>query len=345
MDKSKKSLVDAYEKFPDAPEHYREAALDASLRQLFLAAVNHAQERIAWYSEKAQERSKVAKGIRWWSLFLFAVGTLAPIFLVFLLKLAAVAEQWKEPPTWDWLQWIASIPLAEVGYVLLALAGALVIFDQFFDASGSWMRFRQSEARLRVLLAELRFTWAELLTKHRGNVAIPQAAFEFVKPLREFVSKVELLAEEETKEWSRRFNERIEAFDRNPNLKIRFETDAKTSGPAASANEPPQTEAKKSSPTIDNTTLDSEVVTGLDTVTVRLAINDSATLDNESLALKVNETIVPIKPEGLIELPLEVGHTHRIVATARRTGQAVRGELQINPNLDDDHKALALDLT
>src|SRR5262249_38506690 len=95
---------------------------------------------------------------------------------------------------------------------------------QFFDASGSWIRFRQSQARLQVLLAEFRFAWAELMTTCGGICSDRAQAVECVTLLRNFVSKVELLAEEETKEWARRFHERIDAYDRNPNLKISLDT-------------------------------------------------------------------------------------------------------------------------
>jgi hypothetical protein len=93
-----------------------------------------------------------------------------------------------------------------------------------FDASGSWIRFRQSQARLQVLLAEFRFAWAGLMTMCRGICCDRAQAVEFVTLLREFVSKVELLAEEETKEWARRFHERIDAYDRNPNLKVSLDS-------------------------------------------------------------------------------------------------------------------------
>jgi hypothetical protein len=217
--------------FPDGPEAYREAALDGTLRRLFRGAVDQARARIEWYDAKSKERATAAKRIRKWSLLLFALGTLSPILLTFLVKVAAVAgEGGKDPTKWGPVDWLAAVPLAEVGYVLLAVAGALVIFDQFFDASGSWIRYRQSQARLEVLLADLRFAWAELMTTHGGTVNDRTQAAEFVALLRDFVTKVELLAEEETKEWARRFNERIATFDANPNLKVRLD-----SAPAGSA--------------------------------------------------------------------------------------------------------------
>jgi hypothetical protein len=114
--------------------------------------------------------------------------------------------------------------LAETGYVLLALAGALIIFDQFFDASGSWIRFRQAQARLEVLLAELRFAWAERMVECGGNLD-SKVTTDLVRLLRAFVTQIELLAEAETKEWAQRLSQRINAYDRNPNLRVALERD------------------------------------------------------------------------------------------------------------------------
>jgi hypothetical protein len=189
----------AYDDFPQSPSAFRDQA-DLTLERLFAAATFHAQSRIRWYDEKAFKRSRMAKNIRSMSLILFAFGTLAPIIVTLLFKFAELFGFDQKPRTeWIWLNYLFKIPLAEIGYVLLALAGALVVFDQFFDASGSWIRFRQAQARLEVLLAELRFAWAERMAACGGNVQPPIAA-DLIKLLREFVTQVELLAEAETKD-------------------------------------------------------------------------------------------------------------------------------------------------
>jgi hypothetical protein len=167
----------------------------------------------------------MAKNIRSLSLVLFAAGTLAPIVVTLLVKFAELFGFDREPRTdWMWLDYFFKLPLAETGYFLLALAGALVIFDQFFDASGSWIRFRQAQARLEVLLAELRFAWAERMAEC-GGVLERETAAGLIKLLRDFVTQVELLAEAETKEWAQHFSQRINAYDRNPNLRVALERD------------------------------------------------------------------------------------------------------------------------
>jgi hypothetical protein len=214
----------AYDNFPHSPSAFRDQA-DQTLERLFATATLHAQSRIDWYDEKASNKSRMAKNIRALSLILFASWTLAPIIVTLLFKFAELFGFDQKPRTeWLWFNYLFKIPLAEIGYVLLALAGALVIFDQFFDASGSWIRFRQAQARLEVLLAELRFVWAERIAACGGNIQ-PAIAADLVKLLREFVTQVELLAEAETKEWAQHFSQRINAYDRNPNLRVALERD------------------------------------------------------------------------------------------------------------------------
>jgi hypothetical protein len=334
----------AYTDFPDSPEAYREATTDATLRMLFRSAVAHAQDRIDWYSRKAADRARKAKGIRWWSLFFFAVGTISPVFLTFLVKLADKNVLGSDPP--NWVNRAASLPYAEIGYVLLAIAGALIVFDQFFDASGSWMRYRQSEARLQVLLAELRYGWAELLAKS-GGVVRPGAA-EFVRLLREFVLKVELLAEAETRQWAQQFRSTLEAFDRNPNLQVRIgeskngtgaaETSRADGHAAASGNgAPPAASAARAAS-------GAAVAAAPPSVNVRLAIDGIETLDEGSLVVTVHDVPVTVPASGFVEMTLEAGVAHRIVATARRRGQLVRAELTTTPTLNDEDAPLLLSL-
>jgi hypothetical protein len=212
----------AYSDFPDGPSAYRDHT-DGTLEKLFRAATLHAQDRIDWYDKNAWKRSQMAKRIRSSSVVLFAAGTLAPIVVTLLLKFAELLGFGQEPRTsWTWIDYIFKVRLAEIGYVLLALAGALIVFDQLFDASGSWIRFRQAQARLEVLLAELRFAWAERMVQCGGNPE-PKATTELVNLLRAFVTQIVLLAEAETKEWAQRFSQRINAYDRNPNLRVALE--------------------------------------------------------------------------------------------------------------------------
>jgi hypothetical protein len=170
-----RSLFDgAHGEFPDSPERYRAPTLDATLGALFHSAVDHASNRIQWYGRNAKIKSSTAKRLRKWSLILFAVGTIARISVAFLMQIAEKFGSGRRTRSeWNTFDYFAILPMAEVGYLLLAIASALIIFDQFFHSSGSWIGFRQSEARLQVLLAEFRFARAGLMAKNLLATSTP----------------------------------------------------------------------------------------------------------------------------------------------------------------------------
>ncbi len=281
---------------------------------------------------------------------LFAIGTLAPIVLTLLNKIETILRQM------GWSSWLTSIPMTEIGYVLLATAGALVVFDQFFDASGSWIRFRQSQARLEVLLADFRFSWAKSMAQTQGAQTTRDPVVPFTWLLRDFVIKVELLAEDETAQWAKRFSEMIDSFDRNPNLKVtvgsanadslgnRRSTDATSdsgNGDVASQGAPG---AAGTAPAPGNAPQRDRAATADTAVTIRLAIVGAVTLDSGSLQLFVDEELRPVPPDGLVELQLDAGHSHTVVATGRRNGQTLRDEFHEDITIDDENKSFALQL-
>jgi hypothetical protein len=353
----------AYLEFPARPEQYRGDAWNDTLSHLFDTAVKHATDRIDWYDDKAAKRATLAKGIRFTSLLLFALGTLAPILLTFLIKISAVSK--KTGPPLSWLDSIADWPLAEVGYVFMAVAGALVVFDQFFDASGSWIRFRQSQARLEVLLADFRFGWAQAMAEVNGPVAGKRPAVSFMTILREFVVKIEWLAEDETRQWARRFSQMIDTFDRNPNLKVSLgstqngqntgaakvdvqnadgsETAAHVSNEGASGL-PAASGASGASAVRESAVSATQTDASLPLVNVRLVIDGIESLDPGSLRLVVDDVEIADADDGLAEFRLEAGKDHAIVATGQRAGEAVRGELHENVTIEDEDKPLTIKL-
>jgi cell division protein FtsB len=201
----------AYKAFPISPDAYRGEAWDMTLTALFGVAVTHAEDRIAWYDRAARRYSRSARLIRRGCLTLFILGTLAPIVATLLARLG---------PHLGYERDLAQLPFAEAGYVLLAIAGALVIFDQFFGYSSSWIRFRQSQAKLEVMLADLRFSWVALISAQDPDAESIQRTKCSVL-LHDFIVTVERLAEAETREWATNFRSQIDAFDQSPQLSVK----------------------------------------------------------------------------------------------------------------------------
>jgi SMODS and SLOG-associating 2TM effector domain 2 len=284
----------AYRSFPEAPEAYRDAGREATLKALFDAALIHAEDRIAWYDRKAGSCAQVARCLRVAALVLFALGTLAPIVGTLLVRLAIPAAQ---------------LPFAECGYVLLAIAGALVIFDQFFGVSSSWIRFRQSQARLEVMLAELRFSWAGLMAKYGTNAAMVDTA-ECIGLLHDFVIRVERLSEEETREWAMNYQSQINAFDRSTELR------RSTAGPPLEASQRVHESA------------------------IHLTITNAHEI--EGLVLTVNDKPCPVPPDGKVELRLPIGRPQELLAKGRRAGKPVVGKLELTPRAGEESRTLEL---
>ena len=95
------SFDGAYEKFPDGPKHYSGETMNTTLAEIFRSAVAHATSRIEWYGRNAKTKARAAKTLRFASLILFALGTIAPISVAFLLQLtdrfgtkAAARAEW-----------------------------------------------------------------------------------------------------------------------------------------------------------------------------------------------------------------------------------------------------------
>ena len=149
-----------------------------------------------------------------------------------------------------------------------------------------------------------------------------------------------------------RFNARIEAFDRNPNLKVRLDSDSagdvltpstRSGDSATGAQGAAKPRAAVPAPTSGAASVAN--VAGFaepGSVFIRLAIDDAETLDPHSLQLSLDEVPIPVPANGLLELPLEIGDAHRIVATGRRNGRSVQGQLAMTPSLEDEGRPFAL---
>lgn len=206
--------------FPYSPSDYLTDQKANALARLFDEAVRGTQSRITFYEERGLKFSKYARFLRRTALFLFIFGTLTPIAGLFFAQFRA-AEQAEDSAAssqgdvflTSLAKSLAQFPLAELGYLLLALGGGFVLYDQFFGTSRSWMRYRQAEAKLHVMLAKLKYAWASKLAEMDGRLTDCQAVAALTGLLAEHATGVEALAEAETLEWAEQFRAQIDVFD------------------------------------------------------------------------------------------------------------------------------------
>lgn len=164
---------------------------------------------------------------------------------------------------------------------------------------------------------------------------------------------MEWLAEDETKQWAKRFSQMIDTFDRNPNLKVSL-GGSPGAQPGAGAGPEPEADdaggrvdkigrgygaAAASQPPAPTAAHEDERAP---TVNVRLALDGIDTLDEGSLRLEVDGTQVDVPGDGFVELQLDPGMDHAIVATGQRAQKAVRAQLQENVTIEDEDKPLTI---
>lgn len=172
---------------PDAPTRRAER-----LWRLFDAAHAGTEACIVDCAERAQAKSAAVRGLRISILSLFVLGAFAP-------ALAGQLGNRQEG--------------AAIGYVLLALAGGLALVDQVFGVTRSWMRRRQTQARLEASLVSLRYAWAARLAKSGGAIPDAAVAADLADLIRAHLVAVEALAGAETGAWAAQLRAQLSRFD------------------------------------------------------------------------------------------------------------------------------------
>ena len=194
--------------FPALPADWSAERLNETLHELFVATVRATQSRIDWYDDKARRMGRVARGIRGVAIVLAGIAALAPLAGSILPPLASI------PQVDSILIWIRT-NVAQVGYILLAIAEVLVALDNFFGYSTSWMRYRVSQADLVRRLARFRYDWVGRLALLDSKAGIgPADKKALVDLLRDFVDAVEATVERETQVWADSLKVSLVAFDR-----------------------------------------------------------------------------------------------------------------------------------
>lgn len=108
---------------------------------------------------------------------------------------------------------VRGIELFRLGYVLLGVAGGLVLFDTLFGVSSSWMRYMAAAQRIERARDRFRLQWMALSNRSGGDVADRQD--EMVARLERFVDDIHGIVEDETDAWIAEFQKGISRLERN----------------------------------------------------------------------------------------------------------------------------------
>ena len=150
-----------------------------------------AQELIHWYDRKSRPRRAVSRLLRVVAVGLGILGGLCPL-----------------------LGDVGGIDFGRFGYVLLALAGGLFVFDKLFGFSTSWMRFTTAEMELREELDAFRVDWLALESLGTGSASPEQPLKLYFELSRNFVRTAHGIARKETELWIKEFGSSLERIEK-----------------------------------------------------------------------------------------------------------------------------------
>ena len=174
----------------------RSGGIDQSnvAEKLFRWVETAAIETSSWYTREKQAKARWSRRLRFVSIALAALGSIAPFASV----------SFDRPSYAFW------------GYPCLALAAGCVGIDKAFGFSSSWMRYQAAAAKVQEILVRQQMIWADLL--NRPGSAEPERWCEELQVVRSFAEEISVLVATETNAWVAEFRGRAAELDASIHL-------------------------------------------------------------------------------------------------------------------------------
>jgi hypothetical protein len=176
---------------------------DESLEESYRWAVENARAQIDWYAQRRQPKKRGSQSFRGLSIALAAIGGLFPLIDAALPDSQVMFGQW--------------------GYVTIALAAALVLYDRFFGLSSGWMRYMVTELSLQRTLREFQYDWNILIAQQQPSQNKP---LTLLQRLKDFSLQVDALVKQETDAWVTEFQTNLSELE----TMLKTEMEARTPG-------------------------------------------------------------------------------------------------------------------
>ncbi len=177
------------------------------IEQLRSYAEESIESELLWYVRKKKGRSSVSQAIRFAALVLTVLGGLVPLLI-------AVFET---PP--NWLSWASGMRFGQVGYVLLALAGGLVLLDKYFGFSTGWMRYIVAMQAIEKARESFRLDWIGLRRAFANTQPHTAEQAEVIERMilraRSVILEVKEHSEKETQAWILEFQTNLSQFEKD----------------------------------------------------------------------------------------------------------------------------------
>lgn len=155
-----------------------------------------AVEAVDWYLQHKVWPCRLSRLLRALAILAGVLGGLAP-----LLGGASVSGEFAGD------KW--SLYANQSGYILIALAGAALLFDRYFGFSSSWMRYMTAQRALQRALENFQLSWAiwRLQVKDAGPDDEQQAAA--IALLTAFQKMISELVDQEFQAWVAQFKQEL----------------------------------------------------------------------------------------------------------------------------------------
>jgi conflict system pore-forming effector with SLATT domain len=163
---------------------FDEQHLSNSLTLLFKYAESVAMRKISWYREKKRSKQLVSQCLRFSAVVLAVAGGICPL----------TTGVFRDMPE-----------LVRLGYVLLAMAGGIVLLDRMFGFSSSWLRFMIAAQDIENELDQFRIEW--LQRSIGASSAKENSVVDCLLLMRRFLEKVHGFVAHETRKWSDEFEQ------------------------------------------------------------------------------------------------------------------------------------------
>jgi hypothetical protein len=151
---------------------------DARAVDAYKALLGLYRQSIDWYLSEKERKRRWSRALRAVVLVLLTGGGLVPL-------LATV---------------VSDLP-STYGYILLAAAGGLVVFDKYFGYSAAWARYITSATTLNASLLSIQLDWGS---------SFDRAEIDRWQLLKEYALRLSAIIEAETGQWVGDFGSGLE---------------------------------------------------------------------------------------------------------------------------------------
>jgi hypothetical protein len=150
-----------------------------------------AADTIGWYLTEKRSKARWSRGLRAATAILTAFGGAAPV----------TALSAGRPALGNW------------GFVLLAAAGACMVYDRFFGYSSAWLRYMSTATALRGLINDFQLRWTAELARLGGREPDSEDVVVLIELVRLFAGSVQDAVRTETESWLTEFHTRLNEME------------------------------------------------------------------------------------------------------------------------------------